>query len=346
MHLQGFLYYKIIINFKKYLVILKQIVYNIIYHYRKGMDKMVYFWLIMGFVLLVKGADLFVDGSASLAKKFNIPPVIIGLTVVAFGTSAPEAAVSISAAMKGSNDIAIANIIGSNIFNLLAVTGISALIAPMAVKVSILKGEFPLSIVITAILLVMCVSGGAITRVEGIILLIIFAGFLYSMIHKAIKTDEEAEGEIKEMGAARCAAYIAAGLTGIIIGGNTVVDSAKEIALRFGMSDMLVGLTIVSIGTSLPELVTSIVAGVKGQSDIALGNVVGSNIFNIIFVLGMSAAVMPITAGSEAIIDTAILIAISIVVYIMAFSAKKINRAEGAIMAAAYAGYMEYIIIR
>ncbi len=306
---------------------------------------MVYLLLIFGFVLLVKGADLFVDGSAALADRFKIPPVIIGLTIVAFGTSAPETAVSISAAIKGSNDIAVANVVGSNIFNLLMVVGVSALISPMAVKKSIMKVEYPLSGIVTLALLVMCMFGGRLSRIDGIILLVIFASFLYYLLVQAKKSNEEGD-EIKKMSLVRSIVLIAIGLTAIVVGGDVVVDSAQNIARAFGMSDMLIGLTIVAIGTSLPELVTSVVASVKGQNDIAIGNVVGSNIFNILLVLGISSSIMPIAINSEAIIDVAILIVVTIAAYLLTVTGYKVRRWEGAVMVGMYVAYTAYIIMR
>ena len=307
---------------------------------------MVWLLLVVGFILLVKGADLFVDGSAALADRFKIPAVIIGLTVVAFGTSAPETAVSISAAMKGSNDIAVANVVGSNLFNLLMVIGISSLISPITVKRSILKSEFPLSIAVTGVLLVLCLIGKVLGRIDGIVLLVVFALFLYNLIRQAINANEESGDEIKKMSLIKSLVLIVVGLTAIVIGGDVVVDNAQKIAKMFGMSDMLIGLTIVAIGTSLPELVTSVVAAVKGQNDIAVGNVVGSNIFNVLLVLGISSAITPIAISAEAVVDMIILIGVSALCFIQALSRGKVSRIEGLCMVAVYIAYTAYIIMR
>ena len=314
---------------------------------------MMYVWLIVGFVLLVKGADFFVDGSSSVAKILRVPSIIIGLTIVAFGTSCPEAAVSITASIEGKNAISLGNVIGSNIFNLLVVTGASAVLMPITVDRGMLKREFPFSIIVAAILLAFAadtmlrgMETNAVGRGAGIVLLILFVLFVAFMVWSALKNRTESQEEYKTMSVTRSLIYIVGGLAAIIIGGQLVVDSATEIARTFGLSETLIGLTIVAMGTSLPELVTSIVAAVKGESDLALGNVIGSNIFNILLILGASATIAPLSVGIEIIYDTVILIVMSIVVYIMAFGKKKIGRLEGAIMLLGYAVYMAYIIMR
>ncbi len=314
---------------------------------------MMYVWLIVGFVLLVKGADFFVDGSSSVAKILRVPSIIIGLTIVAFGTSCPEAAVSITASIEGKNAISLGNVIGSNIFNLLVVTGASAVLMPITVDRGMLKREFPFSIIVAVILLAFAadtmlrgMETNAVGRGAGIVLLILFVLFVAFMVWSALKNRTESQEEYKTMSVTRSLIYIVGGLAAIIIGGQLVVDSATEIARTFGLSETLIGLTIVAMGTSLPELVTSIVAAVKGESDLALGNVIGSNIFNILLILGASATIAPLSVGIEIIYDTVILIVMSIVVYIMAFGKKKIGRLEGAIMLLGYAVYMAYIIMR
>ncbi len=314
---------------------------------------MMYVWLIVGFVLLVKGADFFVDGSSSVAKILRVPSIIIGLTIVAFGTSCPEAAVSITASIEGKNAISLGNVIGSNIFNLLVVTGASAVLMPITVDRGMLKREFPFSIIVAVILLAFAadtmlrgMETNAVGRGAGIVLLILFVLFVAFMVWSALKNRTESQEEYKTMSVTRSLIYIVGGLAAIIIGGQLVVDSATEIARTFGLSETLIGLTIVAMGTSLPELVTSIVAAVKGESDLALGNVIGSNIFNILLILGASAIIAPLSVGIEIIYDTVILIVMSIVVYIMAFGKKKIGRLEGAIMLLGYAVYMAYIIMR
>lgn len=312
-----------------------------------------YVLLIAGFVLLVKGADVFVEGSSSIAKLLKVPGVIIGLTIVAFGTSAPEAAVSITAGIRGANELAVANVIGSNIFNLLMVLGCCSLIRPMPVDRSVLMKEYPLSILAAAALLLMSmdvfIGGGTqnvISRTDGLILVLFFIIFLYSTIKSAMSGRSEEEAPKEAVSPVKSVVLSILGLAGIIIGGQLVVNSASDIAAQFGVSQNLIGLTIVAIGTSLPELVTSVVASKKGENGIALGNVVGSNLFNIFFVLAFSASITPIAVGTESIIDLAVLIGISVLAFFFALSGKRLNRAEGGIMVALYAAYTAYIIMR
>ena len=313
--------------------------------------------LIAGFVLLVKGADFFVDGSSSIAKFLKIPSIVIGLTIVAFGTSAPEAAVSIIAGIKGSNDIAVGNVIGSNMFNLLVVLGVSAAIKPVNIDGQIIKKEFPFMLLATLAFLIISFdaalgngTANVISRNEAFMLLILMAIFLYSVITSALRTRKENAAALEEdkpkYGIVKSIIFTAGGLAGIIIGGQLVVDSASDIAIRFGMSETLVGLTIVAIGTSLPELVTSIVAAKKGESDIAIGNVVGSNVFNILFVLAASAAITPMNINTQSLVDLIILMAVTALTYIFCVTQKKINRPEGIILVFMYIGYMTYAIIR
>lgn len=312
--------------------------------------------LVIGFVLLVKGADFFVDGASSIAKQLHIPAVVIGLTIVAFGTSAPELAVSVSAAMKGSNDIAIGNVVGSNIFNLLIVVGVSAFIYPLHVKKSMIKKDYPISIIAAVLLGVLAMdtlfgkTSMELSRVDGIILLVGFAVFMYLAIREGVKGGAEhkesgEEIEVKyTLGKSVLVCII--GLAGIIIGGNMVVDGAKEIARAFGLSEAFIGLTIVAFGTSLPELVTSIVAAKKGESDISLGNVVGSNIFNIFFILGVSGTILPMAVANTYLYDIAILIVVSIVFFIPICRKQRVSKGMGAAMVATYAAYMAYLFIR
>ena len=284
-----------------------------------------YILLIIGFVLLIKGADFFVDGSASVAKILKVPTIIIGLTVVAFGTSMPELSVSVTAALRGSNDLAVSNVLGSNIFNLLVVLGCCALVKPVAAKWSLLKKEFPFSILITIILLlvdsdfsIMKILDGnqgfVLGRWAGFLFLILFVLYIYATVKSALRSRAEAkdmeEEEYKTMSPLKSGIYIVIGLIGIVWGGNLVVDSASNIALTFGWSQTFIGLTIVALGTSLPELVTSVVAARKGENDLAVGNVVGSNIFNILLILGVSSFITPITLDVTAVYDTIILISI------------------------------------
>lgn len=317
--------------------------------------------LLVGFVALIKGADFFVEGSAAVAKKLHVPGVIIGLTIVAMGTSAPELAVSISAGLTGSNEIAISNVIGSNIFNLIVVLGVCAVMVPVAVDKSIMKRDFPFSIAITLLLAVfisdMILTGksvitdtqaraGGISRWEALIFIILFAGYILITVRSAIKNRQTQQEEIEDMSGIKCAVYILGGIAAVVIGGQLVVNSAREIALFCGMSETLVGLTIVAIGTSLPELVTSIVASSKGQNGMAVGNVVGSNIFNILLILGVSSFIHPISAGMFSLIDICILLVMNVCVFIFATTGKKINRYEGAAMVLMYVAYTAYAIIR
>ena len=320
-----------------------------------------YILLIIGFVLLIKGADFFVDGSSSVAKILKVPTIIIGLTVVAFGTSMPELSVSVTAALRGSNDLAVSNVLGSNIFNLLVVLGCCALVKPVAAKWSLLKKEFPFSILITIILLlvdsdfsIMKVIDGnkgfVLGRWAGLLFLILFVLYIYATVKSALRSRAEAEDmeeeEYKTMSPLKSGIYIVIGLIGIVWGGNLVVDSASNIALTFGWSQTFIGLTIVALGTSLPELVTSVVAARKGENDLAVGNVVGSNIFNILLILGVSSFITPITLDVTAVYDTIILIIASIVVYVSAISKREIQRKEGILFLVCYFAFFLYVFMR
>ena len=313
--------------------------------------------LVIGFVLLIKGADFFVEGSSSVAKKFNVPSLIIGMTIVAMGTSLPELAVSVTASMTGNNTLAVSNVAGSNIFNLMVVCGACALFAPLTIDKNTLMREFPFSIICAGLLVVLGFLGMSLGRADGIIFLVIFAAYLLWMIHSAkqarkegdkLESEEEefVDEEIKILPMWKCLVYIIGGMIAIKFGGDFVVDGASAIAAGFGLSQTLIGLTIVALGTSLPELVTSIVAARKNEVDMALGNVIGSNIFNILLILGVAAAISPITFLMENIIDIVILIVMSLVVWIFAWTSKKINRMEGIAMLAMYAVYMVYICLR
>ncbi len=320
-----------------------------------------YILLIIGFVLLIKGADFFVDGSSSVAKILKVPTIIIGLTVVAFGTSMPELSVSVTAALRGSNDLAVSNVLGSNIFNLLVVLGCCALVKPVAAKWSLLKKEFPFSILITIILLlvdsdfsIMKILDGnqgfVLGRWAGLLFLILFVLYIYATVKSAFRSRAEAkdmeEEEYKTMSPLKSGIYIVIGLIGIVWGGNLVVDSASNIALTFGWSQTFIGLTIVALGTSLPELVTSVVAARKGENDLAVGNVVGSNIFNILLILGVSSFITPITLDVTAVYDTIILIIASIVVYVSAISKREIQRKEGILFLVCYFAFFLYVFMR
>ena len=326
--------------------------------------------LVGGFVALIKGADWFVEGSSSVAKLLKVPTIVIGLTVVALGTSLPEASVSISSAIAGKNALAVSNVVGSNIFNTLVVLGASAIVVPVCVQANSIKKEIPFSILCTFALLGALFLGknvavpadeataAVVTNtytigiVGGIVLLALFVFYMYWQVTAALKArksgelEEAEDDDVKILSPAKSAIAIVCGVALIIIGGKLVVNGASEIAAKFGMSETLIGMTIVALGTSLPELVTSMVAAKKGESDLALGNAIGSNIFNIVFVLGFSAVISPITVDLLAIIDTIAVIGVSALTLVFAATGKKINRAEGAIMVLAYAAYFVYMFVR
>ncbi len=307
---------------------------------------MMYVLLLVGFLFLVKGADFFVEGSSSVAKLFKIPSVVIGLTIVALGTSAPEAAVSITAGLSGNNDIALSNVLGSNIFNLLVVIGMCAIIYKVDTDADILRRDLPVNIFATIALIIMLMDL-KISQVEGLILLAGIITYLIVVVKKALKNrNEQSVEEIKVLSPLTSVFYIVGGLIAIIVGGDLVVDNACAIAESFGLSQTLIGLTIIAMGTSLPELVTSVVATKKGETGLALGNAVGSNIFNILFILGMSSSLSPISASGESFIDVIILLGISVMMYIFAKTDRKIVRIEGVICVIAYIAYMGYAIIR
>ena len=305
---------------------------------------MEYLLLIIGFVLLIKGADFFVDGASSVAAKLKVPSLIIGLTVVSIGTSMPEAAVSISASLGGDNGISLGNVIGSNLFNLLMVVGIASVILPIATDRDILKRDMPVNIIITAVLCVMLLDG-ELGRLDAAILLVLLAAYLFILIRSALKNREVGE-ETKVLTWFKSILFVVLGAAAIIGGGQLVVESAKTIALNLGMGETLVGLTVVAFGTSLPELVTSVVAARKGDSGIAMGNVVGSCIFNILFILGMAGVITPMEAEKAFLIDTIILIGVSLLMLLFAYTKKKTNRLEGAACVLIYGVYTAYIIMR
>lgn len=305
---------------------------------------MEYILLIVGMFLLIKGADFFVDGSASVARRFHVPSVIIGLTIVALGTSLPEASVSINASIIGSNEIAISNIVGSNIFNTLVVVGSSALIAPFVMDSIIVKRDLYINI-LASLALAFFVLNGVLGRAEGLIFLAGLIVFLFMLIRSALNGRVHDE-DVQVLSLPKCAIFIIGGVAAIIIGGNVVVDSATVIAANFGMSDTLIGLTIVSIGTSLPELVTSVVAAKKNESGLSLGNAIGSNILNILFILGTSSTLHPILATVQNRIDAWILVAVAVFMLALSKISDQMSRKRGVLMIAIYVIYMFYIIVR
>ena len=312
--------------------------------------------LIIGFFFLIKGADLFVDGAASIARKFNIPSMIIGLTIVAMGTSAPEAAVSITSSLSGQNDMSVANVVGSNFFNILVVLGVSSLISKLPVQKNTIKKDTPFLLIVSGLLLVFGINK-YLSRIEGLILLIVFVYFLYStvkMAKSATNLDSSSDNEIAlaesdtttQTPILKTVILSVIGILGIVIGGDMVVDSATSIATLFGMSANLVGLTIVAIGTSLPEFVTSIVAIKKGETEIAIGNVIGSNIFNILLVLGLATFISPITISTLALIDIIFMLCITILLYLFMKKDYSLLKKHGIILVGIYIVYMSYTIIR
>lgn len=304
--------------------------------------------LVVGFVLLVWGADKFVAGASAFAGRLGVSPLLIGLTIVAFGTSAPELAVSVTAALKGANEIAVGNIVGSNLFNLLVVAGLSAVLCPLVMDRTLLRRDWPMSTGAAILLCIMLATGSMISRIEGLILLALFAVVLTMQIRaamqgKASAADEE-DGAV-QMPGIMIAVSIVLGLVCIVAGGQFAVNGATGIARMFGLSETLIGLTIVAVGTSLPELVTSLVAARKGQNEIAMGNVIGSNLFNILLILGTSAAITPIHVQPTAVIDTIVLIAASIIFFLPARKGN-LGRTPGAVMALSYVAYTVYLIMR
>ena len=303
--------------------------------------------LVVGFVLLMKGADVFVDGSSSLAGKLGIPQIVIGLTIVAFGTSAPEAAISITAGIKGSAELAVSNVVGSNILNVLLILGIASVITPLAVKKNTLFIEIPFVAVITIVLLVLGMNGYSLSRFDGVILTILFLIFMGYLVYISLKKKDEEEEEVKKLPTWLMILYIIFGGAAIVGGSQLTVNSATAIAKYFGMSDRLIGLTIVALGTSLPELITSVTAACKHNADIAIGNIVGSNIFNILFVLGITALLTPVQYSKDFIVDNimAVICMVMLFLCVILTKDKKLNRAGGILMLLSYAAYFVCFIV-
>ena len=298
--------------------------------------------LALGFTMLIKGADWFVDGASGIATKFGIPQLVIGLTIVAMGTSAPEAAVSISAAIGGSADITIGNIVGSNILNIFIILGISAVITTLAVASSTIKYETPFMILVTILLLVLGLDG-TIGLIDGIILIAVFIAYLTYLFIMAKKNKEE-QPEAKQMAIWKAILLTIIGLALIILGSNVTVDAATAIAKAFGVSERFIGLTIVALGTSLPELFTSVSAARKHNADIAIGNIVGSNIFNILFVVGISSIIIPVPFASNFIFDTIVAIVAAALLLVCCLKTKSLKRPAGILMLICYAAYFVMIL--
>jgi cation:H+ antiporter len=298
--------------------------------------------LIAGFILLVKGADWFVDGASAIAEKLKIPQLIIGLTIVAMGTSAPEAAVSISAALKGNADITIGNIVGSNIMNILIILGLSAAIAPIAVEQSTIRRDMPFLLGIS-LLLIMQGWDGSITRFDGLIMLVLFAAYLIFLLVKARRQPQQDSINAIQRSFWQIPLTVI-GLAAIVIGSNMAVDAACAIARLLGISERFIGLTIVALGTSLPELFTSVIAARKGNADIAIGNIIGSNVFNILFVVGLSAVIVPVPFAAAFRFDSVVSIAAAVFLLICCARSSSLKRWHGILMLAGYLAYFMIIL--
>lgn len=315
--------------------------------------------LIVGMVLLVKGADFFVGGASDIAKKLGIPSLIIGLTLVSIGTSLPEASVSINAAITNSSDLSFGNVIGSNIFNSLFIIGICSIIIPTVVSKDLIKFDIPILILVMTILSLFAyaITPYVIDRWEAAIMFVLFCLYIILVVFRALKqrkndlklVEEDKQAEDKQQPTRKTwlsILFTILGLAGVVGGGSLTVNAAKELAALFGMSELLIGLTIVAVGTSLPELVTSFVASKKGENDIAVGNVIGSNIFNIIFILGFSGMISPLSLTSNSWFDVIVMVIAIFMIFIFALKKGKVNRVEGAIMMVLYIAYLTYIALR
>ena len=301
--------------------------------------------LALGFFMLVKGADWFVDGACWVAEKFRIPQLIIGLTIVAMGTSAPEAAVSLTSAAKGVADITIGNIVGSNIMNILVILGLASVIIPIAVAKSTIRIELPFLLVITGVLYLMGLDG-TISLLDGVILVLFFLVYLGYLFYCARKNPEDAseEEDKKILKPWQALLGLLVGLALILWGSDIAVDAATEIARILGMSERLIGLTIVALGTSLPELVTSVTAARKGNADIAMGNIVGSNIFNILFVVGLSSLIIPVPFSAAFLTDMLIALGVAAFLLIVSIPKQKLTRVGGGLMLIGYIAYLIHLL--
>lgn len=316
---------------------------------------MAYILLLVGFGLLIKGADLFVDGSSNIARLLKVSPIVIGLTIVAFGTSSPEAMVSIIASLKGSADVSLGNVIGSNIFNITLVVGVAAILYPLKVESETIKKEIPFTLLASGVLLILIsdqvLQGSThniLTRSDGLIFLLFLSIFLYYVFELAMKNRQDSpQDQIpSSIKWGISILFVLLGLVGIIFGGNMVVKNGTEIAISLGMSETLVGLTIIAVGTSLPELVTSITAALKKESEIAFGNIIGSTIFNILFVLGAAAVIAPLAVNDKVFIDVIIMIILTVLLFIFSRTNYRIGKREGMILVGVYIIYLIFIIMR
>ena len=302
-------------------------------------------FLLLGFIFLIKGADYFVDSASAIARRFKIPSMIIGLVIVSIGTSLPELSVSVSSSLNGMNDLSVANVVGSNIFNILMVLGFSSLITELPIEENSIKFDLPFLNIVNIMLLAMLINL-TLGRFNGVILIGIFVYFLWHTIKPILKNEDNTEKEIENKLSFKVIVLGILGVIGIILGGDMVVDSASNIAKMFGMSENLIGLTIVAIGTSLPEFATSIIAVLKGENEIAIGNVIGSNIFNILLILGVSSVISPIVVSFISVIDVVFMIGITILLYIFVAKRKVLNKYQGIVFILLYIGYIFYTIIR
>ncbi|MDO7787495.1 calcium/sodium antiporter [Desulforamulus aquiferis] len=318
---------------------------------------MAYVLLLIGLILLIKSADYFITGASGIAKLLRIPPMLIGLTIVAFGTSSPEAAVSINASLKGVTGITLGNVIGSNIINIAFIIGLTAIISPLRVERETIKKEIPFTLLASIAVYILiadkslqALNENIVSRADGLILFLFFLIFLYYLFEIALNSRENLSGEneltpdSKPMGLN--VFYAVGGMVGIILGANLVVKGSTSIALQLGMSETLVGLTIIAFGTSLPELITSITAALKKESEIAIGNIVGSNIFNILFILSISSVITPLTVEDKYLFDAIIMIIYTLILFFFSLTHHRVNRVEGIILSASYIGYVGYIILR
>jgi cation:H+ antiporter len=299
--------------------------------------------LLIGFLLLIKGADYFVDSASAIARKFHIPSMIIGLTIVSIGTSLPELSVSLTSALIGKNDLAVANVVGSNIFNILMGLGVTSIISKLPIEKNTIENDIPFLNIIGSILLMMMLNL-TLSRFEGMLLIGLLIGFLFYIIKPVLNNKEESKEESKLSFKTILLGIL--GVVGIILGGDMVVDSASNIAKMFGMSQNLIGLTVVALGTSLPEFVTSVIAGIKGENEIAIGNIIGSNIFNILMILGISSIISPIVVSFISVIDIMFMIAIGILLYVFVVKSKTLKRYQGIVFIFLYIGYISYTIFR
>ncbi len=301
-------------------------------------------FIVIGFFLLIKGADFFVDGAVAVAAKLGIPHIVVGLTIVAFGTSAPEAAVSIKSALSGSNGIAIGNVLGSNIMNVLVILGLTACVTTLHIKKDTMKIDIPFLIFVSILFPVLGFAFHSINTPVGIIFWVLLISYLAFLVYTAIKSNVDCEEEEKRLGALMIILYIVGGAVAIVAGSNFAVDGAKAIAQEFGVSDRIIGLTIVALGTSLPELMTSLTAAKKGNADIAIGNIVGSNLFNVLFILGTTSLICPMPFGSEYLVDSILAIAAVLLLYIFAFRKHTLERKHGIIFLIIYGVYLYTLI--